>query len=112
MEGRAQRPPCRERPPWRRALSQHRRLITPEFLALAHRSLIAGGLLVLQTDNRAYWQYIRRAVPLLFEFEELKGPGPMLRRAARGARSTPASTRLPIFRGQGPPPAGIDGRSG
>jgi tRNA (guanine-N7-)-methyltransferase len=33
--------------------SEHRRLITPEFLALAHRSLIAGGLLVLQTDNRA-----------------------------------------------------------
>jgi tRNA (guanine-N7-)-methyltransferase len=53
---------------------EHRRLITPEFLALAHRSLIGGGLLVLQTDNRAYWQYIRRVLPLLFDFEELKGP--------------------------------------
>ena len=33
--------------------------------------LSPGGLVVLQTDNRAYWQYIRRAAPLLFDFEEL-----------------------------------------
>ncbi|MEX0725242.1 MAG: methyltransferase domain-containing protein, partial [Planctomycetaceae bacterium] len=29
----------------------HKRLITPEFLALAYRALVPGGLLVLQTDH-------------------------------------------------------------
>src|SRR5256885_5859879 len=38
--------------PYRDAEKKHRRLLTPEFLALAHRSLVAGGLLVLQTDNQ------------------------------------------------------------
>src|SRR5690349_8044982 len=40
--------------PYRDDHNQHRRLLTPEFLALVHRSLVAGGLLVLQTDNKAY----------------------------------------------------------
>src|SRR5687768_6251489 len=54
--------------PYEDAPEHHRRLITPEFLALVHRSLSPGGLVVLQTDNRAYWQYLRRAVPHLFDF--------------------------------------------
>jgi tRNA (guanine-N7-)-methyltransferase len=62
--------------PYRDAHKQHRRLLTPEFLALVHRSLVAGGLLVLQTDNKAYWQYLRRIAPLFFEFEELPGRWP------------------------------------
>jgi len=59
--------------PYREAAKKLRRLLTPEFLALVHRSLIAGGVLVLQTDNKAYWQYLRQVMPLLFEFEELSG---------------------------------------
>jgi tRNA (guanine-N7-)-methyltransferase len=62
--------------PYRDAHKQHRRLLTPEFLALVHRSLVASGLLVLQTDNKAYWQYLRRIAPLFFEFKELTGRWP------------------------------------
>src|SRR5436305_9997488 len=59
--------------PFRDAEKTHRRLLTPEFLALVHRSLGCGGLMVLQTDNKSYWQYLRRVAPLLFDFEELTG---------------------------------------
>jgi len=62
--------------PYRDDQKQHRRLLTPEFLALVHRSLVAGGLLIIQTDNKAYWQYLRRVLPLFFEFEELSGRWP------------------------------------
>jgi tRNA (guanine-N7-)-methyltransferase len=83
--------------------TRHRRLITPEFLALAHRSLTAGGLLVVQTDNRAYWRYIQRAAPLLFEFEEFKGRWPDAPQG-RTRREIYARKRgLAIFRGQGRP---------
>jgi tRNA (guanine-N7-)-methyltransferase len=37
----------------------HLRLVTPEFVALVHRSLKPGGLFVVQTDNPGYWKYIR-----------------------------------------------------
>src|SRR5438045_4798803 len=36
--------------PYHDPAKTHRRLLTPEFLALAHRSLAASGLFVLQTD--------------------------------------------------------------
>lgn len=50
---------------------QHRfRLITPEFLSLVHRALIPGGLFVLQTDNPAYWRYMRQTVPAFFAWQE------------------------------------------
>jgi tRNA (guanine-N7-)-methyltransferase len=62
--------------PFRDSEKKLRRLLTPEFLALAHRSLIAGGLVVLQTDNKAYWQYLCEVVPLLFEMEESSGRWP------------------------------------
>jgi tRNA (guanine-N7-)-methyltransferase len=83
--------------------TDHRRLITPEFLALVHRSLIAGGLLVIQTDNRAYWQYIRRVLPLLFEFEELKGPWPDAPKGRTRREIYARQHKLPIFKGQGRP---------
>jgi tRNA (guanine-N7-)-methyltransferase len=59
--------------PYRDTEKRTRRLLTPEFLALAHRSLAAAGTLFVQTDNRAYWQYIRRVAPSLFHFQELHG---------------------------------------
>jgi tRNA (guanine-N7-)-methyltransferase len=82
---------------------EHRRLITPEFLPLAHRSLIAGGLLVLQTDNRAYWQYIRRVLPLLFDFEELKGPWPDAPQGRTRREIYARNHQMPVFRGQARP---------
>src|SRR5690349_16489559 len=54
----------------------HRRLITPEFLVLVHRSLVPGGLFYIQTDNPGYWQYLRQVLPVFFEFQERSGPWP------------------------------------
>jgi tRNA (guanine-N7-)-methyltransferase len=89
--------------PYRDAEKNHRRLLTPEFLALAHRSLMAGGLLVLQTDNKAYWQYLRRVVPLLFDFEELPGRWPDAPEGRTRREIYARQHGMPIFRGQGRP---------
>jgi tRNA (guanine-N7-)-methyltransferase len=47
-----------------------RRLITPAFLALVHRSLVPGGQFFIQTDNPGYWRYLRQVVSVFFEFHE------------------------------------------
>src|SRR4051794_11987826 len=41
----------------------HKRLIAPQFLALAHQALGPGGLFFVQTDNPGYWRYIASVVP-------------------------------------------------
>ncbi|MBI3272250.1 MAG: methyltransferase domain-containing protein [Planctomycetes bacterium] len=53
-----------------------RRLLTPPFLERAWTVVRRGGLLVLQTDNRAYWQYLLRAAGKYFEPDVLPGPWP------------------------------------
>ena len=50
------------------------RLLGPEFLARCWEVLKPGGLLVLQTDNKAYWGYLKEAVA--FHFEPGLHPGP------------------------------------
>jgi tRNA (guanine-N7-)-methyltransferase len=57
--------------PYRDDRQQHRRLLTPEFLALLHAALVPEGMVVLQTDNRAYWNYYFNVSPLLFRFDTL-----------------------------------------
>jgi tRNA (guanine-N7-)-methyltransferase len=47
-----------------------RRLVSPAFLALVQHSLSPGGWFVIQSDNHAYWGYIRRVVPEFFVFKE------------------------------------------
>jgi len=91
--------------PYRDSAKQHRRLLTPEFLALVHRSLIAGGLVVLQTDNRAYWQYLHQVAPLFFDFEELIGRWPDAPQGRTRREIYARKKGLPIFRGQGRPKA-------
>lgn len=77
------------------------RLITPAFLALAHSALEPGGLLVLQTDHPAYWEYMQQVVPRFFDWEGPLGPWPDAP-AGRSRREILARSRgLPIFRGQG-----------
>ena len=53
-----------------------RRLITPEVLERTWTVMRPGGLLVVQTDNKAYWSYLKRAVSKHFEPVEVKGPWP------------------------------------
>ena len=89
--------------PYRDSAQQHRRLLTPEFLALAHRCLAIGGTLVLQTDNKAYWHYLRQVAPLYFDFQELKGRWPDAPQGRTRREIYARRKGLPIFRGQGTP---------
>lgn len=78
-----------------------KRLITPEFLVLAHRALVPGGLLFLQTDHPAYWKYMRQVVPVFFEFTERDTPWPDSPRGRTRREIMARSKGLPIFRGEG-----------
>jgi tRNA (guanine-N7-)-methyltransferase len=53
-----------------------RRLLTPDFLEQAWHALRPDGLLVVQTDNKAYWRYLLDAVAGCFEPLVLPGPWP------------------------------------
>lgn len=85
----------------------HKRLITPEFIALVHRSLAPGGLFVLQTDNPGYWKYMQQIVPLFFEFTELPGKWPDSPRGRTRREIIALRQGLPVFRGTGKPRADI-----
>lgn len=50
----------------------YKRLFTPEFVMLVHRSLECKGKLVVQTDNPSYWEYLSQIIPHFFVFEEQK----------------------------------------
>jgi tRNA (guanine-N7-)-methyltransferase len=78
-----------------------RRLITPEFLSLVHRALIPQGLFVIQTDNPGYWKYIRKVVPVFFDFEELPGYWPNAPRGRTRREIVALRQGLPVFRGMG-----------
>jgi len=78
-----------------------RRLITPAFLALVHRCLIPGGLLVVQTDNPGYWKYIREVVPMFFAFHERIGRWPDAPRGRTRREIIAQRKGLPVFRGHG-----------
>ncbi|MFN9373238.1 MAG: tRNA (guanine(46)-N(7))-methyltransferase TrmB [Planctomycetaceae bacterium] len=78
-----------------------RRLITPEFLSLAHRALVPGGRLVLQTDNPGYWKYISQVVPTFFDWHEQSGTWPDSPQGRTRREIIARSKGLPIFRGWG-----------
>lgn len=85
-----------------------KRLVTPEFLAMAHQALVPGGELILQTDHPAYWQYMEQVVPAFFELKSLPGPWPDAPRG-RTRREILATKRgLPVFRGVATRKEGLD----
>lgn len=53
-----------------------KRLLTAEFLGRAWTVLREDGVLVLQTDNKAYWSYLLKAVAKHFEPEVMSKPWP------------------------------------
>lgn len=79
----------------------HRRLITPNFLALVHRCLNPGGLLVIQTDHPKYWQYIRETASAFFEFHERIGRWPDAPKGRTRREIMAIKKGLPVFRGTG-----------
>jgi len=85
-----------------------RRLVTPAFLALVHRALVPGGLLVFQTDNPAYWRYVAGVAPRFFEFHEQRTSWPDAP-AGRTRREIMARRMgLPIFRAWAHPRPELD----
>ncbi len=92
---------CYHPQPYYEATQVHRRLIRPDFLALVHRSLVPGGLFVVQTDNPGYWKYIRDVVPVFFEFHERIGRWPDAPRGRTRREIYAMKKGLPIFRGSG-----------
>ena len=89
--------------PYYEAQQVHRRLITPEFIALVHRSLTPGGLFVLQTDNPGYWRYMQRIVPLFFEWTVHADRWPDAPKGRTRREIIALRQSLPVFRGTGSP---------
>jgi tRNA (guanine-N7-)-methyltransferase len=85
----------------------HKRLITPAFLALAHRTLAPGGLFFVQTDNPGYWRYIRQLAPFFFEFYERIGRWPDAPKGRTRREIIALRRGLPVFRGSGPARQGL-----
>lgn len=76
-----------------------RRMLNPEFLLLMHRKLKDGGRIFLQTDRRAYWDYLEATMAKVFEWhpntgEWVDGPQYRSRREILAMKQG-----LPIFRG-------------
>jgi tRNA (guanine-N7-)-methyltransferase len=84
-----------------------RRLITPSFLALVHRTLVPSGLFVLQTDNPGYWRYIKQVVPVFFDFAEHHGPWPDSPKGRTRREIIAHRKKLPVFRGVGKAKIGL-----
>ena len=93
--------------PFRDVERAYKRLITPEFLALLHRSLAPDGLWVLQTDNPAYWKYITSIATNWFEFTEQAGPWPEDPQGRTRREIMAREQGLRIYRGSGRPRSGI-----
>ena len=79
----------------------NRRLVTPAFLALAHRALAAGGQFFIQTDHPAYWNYILQIAPRFFEFEERPNTWPDAPKGRTRREIIALRRGMPVFRGQG-----------
>ena len=89
--------------PYYEASQVHRRLITPEFLALVHRSLVPDGLFILQTDNPGYWKYMQQVVPLFFNWTPHPDRWPDSPKGRTRREIIAIKQSLPVFRGSGRP---------
>lgn len=92
---------CYHPQPYYRREEVPKRLITPEFVRLAHAALVPGGKLFMQTDHPGYWEYMRRILPVFFDWTERTDPWPetLLGRTRREILAR--KQRLKIFRGEG-----------
>ena len=98
---------CYHPQPYYDPAQAHRRLITPAFLALGHRSLVPGGRFYIQTDNPGYWRYMREVVPFFFEFQEQPKTWPDAPKGRTRREIIALRRGLPVFRGWGVARAGL-----
>ena len=71
------------------------------FLALVQRSLEPEGSFFVQTDNAAYWQYLRGIVPAFFNFEEHERTWPDAPKGRTRREIIALRRGLRVFRGLG-----------
>jgi tRNA (guanine-N7-)-methyltransferase len=93
--------------PYYDASQVHRRLVTPGFLTLVHRTLVAGGTFVIQTDNPGYARYLREILPVFFDFHERIGRWPDAPKGRTRREILALKKQLPIFRGTGTAKTGL-----
>jgi tRNA (guanine-N7-)-methyltransferase len=79
----------------------HRRLFTAEFMAGVAQALEPEGLLVVQTDNPGYWDYLNQLLPLFVAWEEHSEPWPDAPQGRTRREILARSAGLKIYRGQG-----------
>ncbi|MFM8571839.1 MAG: tRNA (guanine(46)-N(7))-methyltransferase TrmB [Pirellula sp.] len=58
--------------PYADPIASHRRMLTPEFIGWMYRRLIPEGKIYLQTDRKAYWDYLCANLPSLFEWSPIE----------------------------------------
>lgn len=100
-EGRADEIHLYHPQPYHDPRQAHLRLIRPRFLANVHRALKPGGLFVIQTDNPDYWDYVRKVVPVFFEWHDQPDPWPDAPEGRSRREILARSRGLKIFRGWG-----------
>ena len=59
--------------PYADPVTAARRMLTPEFIGWMYRTLIPEGKIFLQTDRKAYWEYLSGNLPGLFDWTSLDG---------------------------------------
>jgi len=84
-----------------------RRLITPAFLALVHRSLIPSGRFFIQTDNPGYWRYMEQVLPVFFDYHHQEKTWPDAPKGRTRREIIALRRGLPIFRAWGSPRPGL-----
>ena len=77
------------------------RLLTPPVLASIHAALEPGGLVVVQTDNPDYWNYMREVLPAFFDFREQIGPWPDAPEGRTRREILALERGLAVYRGSG-----------
>ena len=99
--GRAAEVHCYHPQPYYDPAQAHRRLFTPRFLTLLHAALVPGGPVFVQTDNPGYWDYLKKVVPVFFDFEERQSPWPDAPKGRTRREILALRRGLPVFRGVG-----------
>jgi tRNA (guanine-N7-)-methyltransferase len=94
--------------PYYRVEEIGRRLLTPEFLGLAHAALEPGGLFVVQTDHAAYWSYLHETMSALFSLTPQLERWPDAPKGRTRREIIALREGLPVFRGVGVRREGVD----
>jgi tRNA (guanine-N7-)-methyltransferase len=92
---------CYHPQPYHDPSESAKRLLTPTFLAQVNIVLEACGDFFVQTDNAAYWNYLKGVLPSFFDFHEQPGPWPDTPKGRTRREIIALKRGYPIYRGFG-----------